>query len=161
LTNSPFFSIRLFAKQKISEDVTWHNSEDQKIPIIDGKIRFYDKTTGARYEIWVTQVKGQGVASADKLKKLTPKHSAIITSLLIRKPKDNFTSDEIIAHTKFDIFDKAGEGKHPYFKEQHFRATISELTRKKILTMNNSVFPPRYCIDFERAEKSLESGKFV
>ena len=77
-----FFEIVTNAKHLNDHNIVWSTAEDQKVPIIDGKIQFYDRSTGAYYSLYVKQVKGRGVADADKLTKLSDKHYMVIKRCL-------------------------------------------------------------------------------
>ena len=88
-----FFS--LSTNPKVSgTDTVWVNTEENKIPIIDGKVTFHDETTGAKFELYVTQVKGRGVADADKLTELSSKHRLVL-ELMIDMNWEKYTAKQI------------------------------------------------------------------
>lgn len=151
-----FTPLALFARIEGSNTI-W--TSGNKVPIIDGKIKFFDKVLGCYFEIAVAQVKGQGSSAADKLSVVSDKHKNIINALL-KTNDDEFTGDQIISKTKFDVISNAGAGTHPYFKEQHYRGTMSELLRKKIFSLDVSVAPPLYKFHRYLAIETLRHGKF-
>ena len=122
--------------------VLWTNDEETKIPIVDGKIRFRDYSTGAYYELYVKQVKGRGVADADKLETLSPKHIMVIERLK-EIGWDMYTSEQILTILQ-DYHNKHGKE----FKQNPYKRTISELFRRKILIMTQ-VNPPKYALNME------------
>jgi len=151
-----FFSF--FAKAKVSGmNTTWVNDEDHKIPIIDGRISFYDENTGARFELMVTQVKGHGTADADHLKKLSDHHKLIVTTMINNSEFHNlWSTDEILLSVKF----KLPTQEQRIFKPNNWRRPISELLRKGIIYQVGSNSPPFYSLNYPIARKALETGNF-
>lgn len=128
----------------------WTTPGNVKIPIIDGKIKFYDHNLQAYFEIAVAQIKGQGTSSANRLHIVGPKHKQLLKVLLeLTRPA---SSEAIMAIASRKI------GK--FFKEQHFRGTLSELLKKRAVIINSDQNPPVYYPNIEYAQKCLETGKF-
>ena len=136
--------------------VVWSNSEDDNVPIIDGQIKFYDRATGAYYSLYVTQVKGRGVADADKLVKLSDKHKMVIQRLL-DMDWEQYTSEQILKILE-NYYKSTGET----FKSNPYKRTISELFRRGILHCPLGIrHPPKYTLNKEKALKVMETGEFI
>ncbi|MBC8548287.1 MAG: hypothetical protein H8D23_01425 [Candidatus Brocadiales bacterium] len=148
---SHFFS---FYSKAVTDgfDTVWVNDEENKVPIIDGKISFVDENTGGKFELFVTQVKGRGVADADKLKMLSAKHK-IVLRILIQWSWETYTANHIKTYVERH-FRSQGIKIDP----NHYNRTISELLRRKCLTIDDST-PPHYTLT-ELGKKCYESGKF-
>ena len=155
-----FFSIKTLAKI-LGNDTVWVNTKDNKVPIIDGKVSFIDETTGAKFELYVTQIKGKGTADADDLVNLSDQHKFILKTLLQRFGYQQYwTTDEILGKIYFDLRQQTDDGSHLNFKPNNWRRPISELYRRKVLLQPTRSSPPRYTLDLARAEECLNSGKF-
>ena len=137
------------------DNTVWRNTEETKIPIIDGKVSFYDESTGAYFDLYVTQVKGRGVADADKLVNLSDKHRMVIQRL-IDMDWDQYTSEQILKIIE-NYYKSTGET----FKSNPYKRTISELFRRGLLTCPLGIrHPPKYTLNKEKALSCLKSGKF-
>jgi len=139
-------------------DTTWVNDEDHKIPIIDGRINFYDENTGARFELHVTQVKGHGTADADHLTKLAHNHKIIIQTILNNMESNNnlWSIDESLTSIKFMLSPEEQRN----FKPNNWRRPISELLRKGIIDVRSNGSPPFYSLNIPKGRKALETGEF-
>jgi len=151
MTSSDFFS---FYSKAVTDgfDTVWVNDEQNKVPIIDGKICFIDENTGGKFELYVVQVKGRGVADADKLTSLSAKHK-IVLRILIQWSWESYTANHIKTYVE------------RHFKSQgikidpnHYNRTISELLRQKCLTIDKQN-PPHYFLT-QRGRDCFESGTF-
>ena len=134
----------------------WCNTQETKIPIIDGRITFHDTTTGASFELFVNQVKGMGSADADHLTTLSDKHKLVIKLLLHHAATQGitFTAKNI----KFFVVDYYKDsGKR--IDQNHYNRIISELMRRKLL-LYTAGSPPTYTIATKAAETALQTGKF-
>ena len=133
----------------------WTNTEETKIPIIDGKVSFYDESTGAYFNLFVAQVKGRGVADADKLVNLSDKHRMVVQRLLDMNWSE-YTSEQILK-----ILEDYYKGKGNLFKSNPYKRTISELFRRGLLICPLGIrHPPKYALDKKKALECLVSGKF-
>ena len=138
------------------DDTVWTNTEETKIPIVDGKVSFYDETTGAYYDLLVVQVKGRGVADADKLVNLSGKHKMVLERLLDLGWSE-YTSEQILK-----ILEDYYKSKGDVFKSNPYKRTISELFRRKLLICPFGIrHPPKYTVNKEKAMYCLKSGIFV
>jgi len=147
---SDFFSFT--SKPQVNGfDTVWVNDEESKIPIIDGKITFHDKNTGAKFSLYVTQVKGRGTADADKLTILSDKHKLILGFYI--QWENNYTALSLKT-----LVERYFTSKKRDVDPNHYNRTISELLRKKCLSIDDQK-PPHYSIT-DIGRKSLESGKF-
>lgn len=135
-------------------NVVWQNDEDTKIPIIDGKVQFFDRATGAYYSLYVRQVKGRGVADADKLTKLSEKHFMVIRRCM-EIGWEAYTSEQILK-----ILEKWHEKHNETFKANGFKRTISELFRRGVFRKSNDM-PPKYILETDVIDKVMETGVFT
>ena len=137
------------------DTLTWKNTEEDKIPIIDGKVSFHDEATGANYELYVVQVKGRGVADADKLVNLSMKHR-IVLERLMNMGWDSYSAEQILKIVEAHF---RNIGMSDKFKLNPYKRTISELFRRGLLSKDNDT-PPRYTVDVDKSTRCLGTGKF-
>lgn len=139
-----------------NDNIVWTNGDD-KIPIIDGRIQFYDRTTGAYFDLSVKQVKGRGVADADQLERLQDKHRKVI-ELLQGMNWERYTAEQILK-----IVENNYNSNGLAFKMNPYKRTISELFRRKILyqAQEDIVKPPRYRLNEKKAKICMKTGLFA
>lgn len=136
--------------------VLWVTDDSQRIPIVDGKIRFHDVTTNSYFELHVRQIKGFGVADADKLEYLSHKHKMVI-QLLLNIGWQKYTVDQILL-----ILQNAHAKNSKPFRMNPYKRTISELFRRGIFFQEDEdkIKPPKYRLNNYKASLCLKTNRF-
>jgi len=128
------------------------------VPIIDGKISFFIPEYNLNITVPVRQIKGKGTADADKLTEVTHWHKYLIEALLDTPKRPYWTANDILKRLEIKWhFDHRID--HKEFKQNNWRRPISELLRKKIFTTTPDR-PIRYHFQYDKAKRTLETGKF-
>jgi len=130
---------------------------EDPIPIIDGKITFFDQNLDGYFQIKVKQVKGLGAYYADKMTDLNSEHREILKNWIREDPKYN--TARTIEQIRLMVNKKRIKDQKKYMKPGSIQGRVSEMFRRKIL-YKKSFDSKWYYLDFELAKKCLETGKF-
>lgn len=131
---------------------------DEPAYIIDGYVTIKLRNFGITIKQRVKQIKGRGVADADRLKTLNFYHVEILRVLLDMKPQNPFTGLEIRNWVKLKREITRDQHK---FIDNNWMRPISELFRKKILIKTGTrKWSTLYILDENKAHKALQTGEF-
>lgn len=135
----------------------WRTKEP--LLIVDGKIKFFDKTTGAYFELPVKQVKGRGTHDAKELigTKLNEKyHLPMLNALLEQPEKKHQKFDEIILLTKAWLFNNTDFVPSKFIQNNWLRP-CSEFLALGIIYKSGGL----YHLDVSKAKEVKDKGIFA